>query len=56
MSSSQTIGCKVHHCKHINDKENVCSLDEIRVSPCGNGSVKTPEAETACSMYTPHEK
>ncbi len=49
--SNQRIDCNVTDCMHNCLEDCSCRLDKIQVCPCNSKSPRTPEDETACSMY-----
>lgn len=49
MKGKQTIACSVPSCKHYNSE--MCSLESIKVAPCGNQHTGKAEDETSCSSY-----
>lgn len=51
MGKKQKIDCNVDTCMHNDISKCECRLDEIQVCPCKMSSEKSPESQTACSMY-----
>ncbi len=51
MDKKQKIDCNVDSCMHNDISKCECRLNKIQVTPCKITSEKSPEAQTACSMY-----
>jgi len=46
----QTIKCDVDTCKHLNGNNELCNLDEIKVSTCND---EIEKEATICDSYKP---
>lgn len=51
MDKNQTINCTVTSCKYNKNGENLCSLEQIVVTPIKNCDTKQPD-ESMCSSYS----
>ena len=50
MNGNQKIHCTVETCKYNNEKNNICTLQAIQVTPKQSCSTKKPD-ESMCSSY-----
>lgn len=55
MDKNQTINCTVTSCKYNKNGENLCSLEQIVVTPIQDCNTKQPD-ESMCSSYTYDKK
>ncbi len=51
MDKNQKINCTVSSCKYNQNEENLCTLEQIKVTPIQDCNTKQPD-ESMCSSYS----